>query len=259
MTRQEEIGGYFTRHHHDLLNQVRGAARAPDQTLEDACSYAWTQLLRRNDIDLDGLGAFYWLRQVAVREAWRLQQVARRVTLLEPDALARNVDTHPVAEDHVDDHVATLDKLDTLAELTPRHRELLALQAAGYSYQEICQITGTSYTAVNRHITLARANLRQLVATERSEPRAGTTHDVAEGGENRAPTSYTPDGPHPHPLPGPTRPSTPRRSRELSEAVGLAENEAAALAEKKHGRVPVVRSEGSPPLHVRGRSAWDRP
>lgn len=44
--------------------------------------------------------------------------------------------------------------------LKPQERRALSLLAIGYSYHEIAQLTGWTYTKVNRCITEGRANLR---------------------------------------------------------------------------------------------------
>jgi RNA polymerase sigma factor (sigma-70 family) len=49
-----------------------------------------------------------------------------------------------------------------LRRLKPQERRALALQAEGYSYAEIQEITGWTYTKVNRCLAEGRARLRQL-------------------------------------------------------------------------------------------------
>jgi RNA polymerase sigma factor (sigma-70 family) len=49
-----------------------------------------------------------------------------------------------------------------LALLKPQERRAIALQAQGYSYAEICSITGWTYTKVNRCLAEGRARLREL-------------------------------------------------------------------------------------------------
>ena len=61
-------------------------ARPGNQTVEDACSHAWLQLLTHPSVDLASpdwrlLG---WLTQTATREAWRLQRRRVRDGLLDP-------------------------------------------------------------------------------------------------------------------------------------------------------------------------------
>ena len=51
-----------------------------------------------------------------------------------------------------------------LARLKPQERRALALQAEGYSYAEIQELTGWTYTKVNRCLAEGRARLRGLGA-----------------------------------------------------------------------------------------------
>jgi DNA-directed RNA polymerase specialized sigma24 family protein len=53
-----------------------------------------------------------------------------------------------------------------LARLKPDERTAIALQAEGYSYAEICERTGWTYTKVNRCLAEGRARLRQLGAVD---------------------------------------------------------------------------------------------
>ena len=49
------------------------------------------------------------------------------------------------------------------AQLKPQERTALGLLALGYTYREICNITGWTYTKVNRCIAEGRAALRQNI------------------------------------------------------------------------------------------------
>jgi DNA-directed RNA polymerase specialized sigma24 family protein len=49
-----------------------------------------------------------------------------------------------------------------LAQLKPNERVALALQAAGYSYAEICCVCNWTYTKVNRSLAEGRARVRSL-------------------------------------------------------------------------------------------------
>ena len=53
-----------------------------------------------------------------------------------------------------------------LARLKPDERTAIALQAEGYSYREICERTGWTFTKVNRCLAEGRARLRQLGAMD---------------------------------------------------------------------------------------------
>ena len=54
--------------------------------------------------------------------------------------------------------------LDALAQLPERQRRYLELLVAGYRYEEIVELTGATYTNVNKHLTRARARVREAQA-----------------------------------------------------------------------------------------------
>jgi DNA-directed RNA polymerase specialized sigma24 family protein len=58
-------------------------------------------------------------------------------------------------------HAEAFAALDVVGSLPARQRELIGLQAAGYSRREIAALTGTSPRAVERHLSRARAALRE--------------------------------------------------------------------------------------------------
>ena len=53
-----------------------------------------------------------------------------------------------------------------LTGLKPDERRALILKGEGYSYREICERTGWTYTKVNRCLAEGRARLRQSGAGE---------------------------------------------------------------------------------------------
>jgi hypothetical protein len=88
-TRLERIAVMHREYARALERRVARRARAEPQTLEDACSFAWMQLITHPSIDLDGpsCGALAWITQTAVHEAWRLEARRPRDELLDPVAL----------------------------------------------------------------------------------------------------------------------------------------------------------------------------
>jgi DNA-directed RNA polymerase specialized sigma24 family protein len=135
--------------HADKLRRVVGAAvRTSEANIEDACSFAWLQLLchqpRRQSV-------FAWLARVATRQAWRLHRQCARDA--HGDGLAALTDGRRDTADR--DGIERDELLDTLAALQrlhPRRREMLLLQVAGFSAAEI---------AARNDITAARA--RELI------------------------------------------------------------------------------------------------
>jgi RNA polymerase sigma factor (sigma-70 family) len=162
--RREQISAFYSRHSTRLQQHVRRHAHVPEQTLEDACQYAWTVLVRRPDIRLDAAG-FNWLATVAIHEAWD-RNIQRETPIgaflgatcrphCEPPARDDRS-----AEDRALDRIEHRDRMNTLATLKPREREAVILQGLGYSYNEIARLTDSTYTSVNRRIAEGRAALR---------------------------------------------------------------------------------------------------
>ena len=62
--------------HAELWRTIRATVRAPIETIDDACSFAWMQFLRyQPDRDASWQG---WLVTTAQREAWRLNAIEWR-------------------------------------------------------------------------------------------------------------------------------------------------------------------------------------
>ncbi len=139
-----------------LLGLLRSTLTARVQTLEDACSLAWVQLIRTQP---DRSSVFGWLYVTARREALRLIAVERRTPLLEPAGdhhlLAFRAPVHDGARDRA------REALEAVAALPERQRRLLCLQAAGYSYTEIAALEGVSARVVDRQLRRARARVAE--------------------------------------------------------------------------------------------------
>jgi len=150
----------YRRHHHDLHRAVAHAVNAPRELIEDACQTAWTILLRTQP---DRHAIFAWLRVVAIHEAYRLSARDRRHARLErlhaDDGDWRDVIADPRA---LEDALEALEALRTLAALPRRQREDLTMKIAGYSCEEIRNLTGgRTFTNVNKSLVKARRRIRQ--------------------------------------------------------------------------------------------------
>jgi RNA polymerase sigma factor (sigma-70 family) len=162
-------------HHRRLVRSVGWAVNANPALIEDACARAWEQLLRHQPARHRVYG---WLRRVAIREAWALSRKEQR------EAGPGYDDAHTLADRQsapldVDGAVATRAALEALAALRERERRYLTLKTAGYSYQEIADRCGVTYTNVNKHLRRARARLRAPAAEAGAEN--GGRPDAAGG------------------------------------------------------------------------------
>jgi RNA polymerase sigma factor (sigma-70 family) len=187
--RAAQIAAFYARHASRLRRIVAAKVNAPAVTIEDACQTAWAALVRRDDVSLDHRGV-NWLATVAIHEGWRLVSGTRDVPmgpiraglptegeLPEPEAAEPGTDEQAIARIEHAERVAAFRE----AKLKPREREALVLQALGYSYKEIAEATGSTYTAVNRRLTEGRARLRRLARDRDKEPDGASDEEDGEG------------------------------------------------------------------------------
>jgi len=146
----------YREHHRHLVKAVRRQVNLPPELIEDACQTAWAIFLRRQPER--GPTLFAWLRTVAVHEAYTLSRTHARDALPEDGQLERLAGHEPLA-----DQLEARRALRALASLPDRQRRYATLKALGFSYDEVRQLAGgVTYTNVNRHLTRARARLRDL-------------------------------------------------------------------------------------------------
>jgi RNA polymerase sigma factor (sigma-70 family) len=146
----------FERYGEYLVRIVERAIGAPRAVVEDACSFAWLQLLRLQP-ERDAIVG--WLRTVAINEALRLLKGQRRQAEFDEEAI--EVDRLPArGSAELQLIVEVHEALEQVAELSPQKLRIFSLHIAGLSYDEICEATGYSWTQVNRHMVRTRASLR---------------------------------------------------------------------------------------------------
>jgi RNA polymerase sigma factor (sigma-70 family) len=161
----------------DALGQLRSFEAALRRTArryslctddaDDAYQRAVEILLTKSSpVDPRHLAA--WMQVVTRREALAVRRSRERLVGL--DAEDRDERLDRIASDRPDPH-ERLERREQLTEamrvllkLKPQERRALVLQAYGYSYAEICQLCGWTYTKVNRSLAEGRARLRQLRA-----------------------------------------------------------------------------------------------
>ena len=110
-----------------------------------------------------------WLKTVVKHEAWALRRQRDRHSPVTDDGELRDRPA-PTAVTH--EQAERLERLrlgaEALGQLKPHEVRALRLKAEGFSYREICAMTGWSYTKVNRLLTEGRqAFLRRVSGIER--------------------------------------------------------------------------------------------
>jgi len=158
-SRHDQIDQLYRTHASTLEHLVQTRVIADPDTVQDACSFAWTQLLISPNVELAPRAPLGWLRQVATRHVWQL--TAAPSPLREHDArdIANLLLT---GERDLADRVC--DRLllaDRVSNLSARQRKYLFLHACGYRYSEIAALMGVTYRTVDRQLARARAHLRQ--------------------------------------------------------------------------------------------------
>jgi DNA-directed RNA polymerase specialized sigma24 family protein len=171
--RNAQIAAIHGEYARELQRRVARRAHADPQTIEDACSQAWLQLLTHRSVDLGppDCGVLGWLTQTATREAWRLAARQLRDGLLDPatiDGERRLRGPLGAGADELADQHA---RLDLVAQIPQRPRRFLLRLALGYSYRDIAAHEDASMTTTNKQIARAKRLLRALDTPQEPAPR----------------------------------------------------------------------------------------
>ncbi len=112
-----------------------------------------------------------WMHLVTRREALRVRRERERLLCRagpppidgEPiDPFEHLPSSLPCPAERLERAEDARERARCVRRLKPQERRALWLKAQGYSYAEICEMTGWSYTKVNRCMAEGRARLRQL-------------------------------------------------------------------------------------------------
>lgn len=165
-SRHDQIAAFYTKEAATLQRAVARSITGPEAMIEDACSYAWCQLVQHDSIQLDHVG-FGWLYVVAKREAFRLSDRSRREPAVgEPRELPdQSALASPDIWQAVERRLTHQERVALVNVISPRKRELVLLHAAGFSYAEIVELTGNTLRTVERQILRGKRTLRRLGKT----------------------------------------------------------------------------------------------
>ena len=151
-----------------LARILQGRTDAPRDLVDNACAFAWQQFMQyQSDRDRHWKA---WLVTTAERELWRLWRLQTRHVSLSADDDESGERLRSDAEDERDHAAIRLrlrEALQAFARLPERRREIKALQVTGFSYDEIAEMRGLTWTRVNHVLAEANAALREYqVRTE---------------------------------------------------------------------------------------------
>jgi len=153
--------------HAAKLRRVLGSRVATgDANLDDACGFAWTQLLATRPA-LDQI--FAWLLTVATREAWRLHRLERRQAGDGDDLVPVEAVASPTADAHAEDRVQLDEAVQAVKTLHPRKRRMLVLHVTGFTYEEIGREYGVSTERARELVYRARLQLRARLDSDSGE------------------------------------------------------------------------------------------
>ena len=149
----------FTELHPRLRDHVRLLVRTSGANVDDACSFAFLQLLRYQP---DREHLYGWLLRTATREAIKLDQHAQRTAPLpvggNDDRGAQAVDERACPELQFELLVAR--EAVAAAGMTDRERRIVGLHAAGLTYSDVAKVTGDSERTIERQLLRGRRKLR---------------------------------------------------------------------------------------------------
>src|SRR4051794_37168295 len=122
----------FIAHANRLQRTVARNVNTSAANVEDACSFAWLQLVAK---DPRRETVFGWLATVAIREAIRLDRCDRGIASIDdaPDHIlaARSADADAA------ERVLIAEVIDELSGIHPRKRAMLVMHSAGFTSAEI--------------------------------------------------------------------------------------------------------------------------
>jgi RNA polymerase sigma factor (sigma-70 family) len=160
----------FQRYHARLRRRTAFEVKTSPEIVDDACAYAWMQLITRQPRRETAYG---WLVTVARNEALRLDQLAR-VRASRQQSL--NFDEHAgdlmdATRGRVELAMDLQDLRARLLELSPRERETVLLHAAGWRYAQLAERLGISQSRVSHLFTRGVQRMREMDQRE-EEPRS---------------------------------------------------------------------------------------
>jgi len=157
----------LARHGSQILATARRYAATPEDA-EDACQRGLEILLTKAPSTSEE-ELIPWLKTVVKHEAFALRRQRERHSPVTDDGELRD---RPAPSAVTHEQAERLERLrqgaEALGHLKPHEIKALVLKAEGFSYREICAITGWSYTKVNRLLTEGRrAFLRRVSGIQR--------------------------------------------------------------------------------------------
>ena len=156
----------IARHGAQILATARRYAATPEDA-EDAYQRGVEILLTKAPSTSEN-ELIPWLKTVVKHEAFALRRQRERHSPVTDDGELRDRPGASVTHEQAERLERLRQGAEALSQLKPHEVRALVLKAEGFSYREICSMTGWSYTKVNRLLTEGRrAFLRRVSGIQR--------------------------------------------------------------------------------------------
>jgi RNA polymerase sigma factor (sigma-70 family) len=153
------------RNHRGTLLWIARRWTGSAEDAEDALQRSLEIYVRRLDT-IDPATELGWIKVVVRHEAMALRRARLQGTPLEVDDLAERIPAPDVAvQERIEREERNARSREAMARLKPDERTALLLKAEGYSYKEIGERQGWTYTKVNRAITEGRQRFLRVFAS----------------------------------------------------------------------------------------------
>jgi RNA polymerase sigma factor (sigma-70 family) len=151
------------RHGAQILATARRYAATPEDA-DDAYQRAFEILLTKAPTTREA-ELVPWLKTVVKHECFALRRQRERHSPVTDDGHLGDRPTPPaITHDQAERYERLRQGAEALRQLKPQEIRALRLKAEGYSYREICEITGWTYTKVNRCLTEGRQAFARRLA-----------------------------------------------------------------------------------------------
>jgi RNA polymerase sigma factor (sigma-70 family) len=167
-SRTQALAAHLYATHHRRLLAIGKRNSSSTEDAEEALHDAFILFIDHFDPDA-GAPPLAWLTLTLKRRCWatyRRQHLLQQQQPLPSDDTTSSDATNELLDpSRLPDELAVAaanlsEARDKIKQLKDDERRALGLLAIGYSYREICQITGWTYTKVNRCISEGRTALR---------------------------------------------------------------------------------------------------
>lgn len=148
----------IARHGAQVMATARRYAATPDDA-EDAYQRGLEVLLTKAPATSQA-ELVPWLKTVVKHEAFALRRKSERQSPVTDDGeLGERATPAAITQDQAERYELLRHGAEALRQLKPQETRALQLKGEGYSYAEICKLTGWTYTKVNRCLTEGRRAL----------------------------------------------------------------------------------------------------